>query len=45
MERQETNRNILNPKLDLPERLLLIVVEVGEGEFDHATLERVIGVL
>jgi hypothetical protein len=38
-------RNILNAELDLAERLLLVVVEVGERELKDTALERVVGVL
>lgn len=44
MVRCTTYRDILDSKLDLSKRLLLVVVEIGEGEFDHSTLERVVGV-
>ena len=36
--------DLLDPQLDLPERLLLVVVEVGERELNDSALERVIGV-
>ena len=39
-----TYRDVLNPQLDLSERLLLVVVEVGEGELNNSALERVVGI-
>jgi len=36
--------DVLDPQLDLSERLLLVVVEVGEGELDDTALKRVVGV-
>ena len=34
--------NLINAQLDFAERLLLFLVEVGEGEFDDATFQGVV---
>lgn len=41
----KTHGNILNLQLDLPERLFLVIVKIGERELDNTTLEGVVGVL
>jgi hypothetical protein len=41
----KTHRDILDLQLDLPERLLLVVVKVCEGKLDDTALEGVVGVL
>ena len=37
--------NIVDSELDLPERVLVVLVEVGEGEFENSALESIGGVL
>ena len=36
--------DLVNPELDLAERLLLVVVEVSEGNLDDTALKRVVRV-
>lgn len=36
--------NLVNAQLNFSERLFLILVEIGEGDFDNTALQRVVGV-
>ena len=36
--------DLIDPELDLAEGLLLVLVEVGKGNLNNTTLERVVGV-
>ena len=40
-----TDLDVLNPKLDLPESLVLLLVQVTERELHNTSLQRVVGVL
>lgn len=37
--------DLVNAKLDFPEGVLVVLVEVGERQLEDAALERVVGVL
>lgn len=39
-----THRNILDTQLDLAERLVLVIVQVGKRQLENTALERVVGV-
>ena len=41
----KTHGDILDPKLDLPEALLRVVLEVGKRDLEDSALQRVVGVL
>jgi hypothetical protein len=40
-----THLDVLNPELDLPESLVLLLVQVTEGELHNSSLQGVVGVL
>lgn len=41
----KTNRDILNPQLDLSERLFLVILQFRKRHLHNTTFERVIGIL
>ena len=41
----KTHLDILDPELDLPESLVLLLVQVTEGELHNSSLQGVVGVL
>lgn len=42
---RSTHGNLLNTELDLAERLVLVVVEVGERDLEDTALQRVVGIV
>lgn len=37
--------NLVDPELDLPERVVLVLLQVGQGDLDDAALQGIVGVL